>query len=217
MFAALSTMFTANSRPGVEFDAMSNYSVGLSNSFSYSFTATAGSCVLLDIVTNGSTGATAISSVTYGGFPMILADKVDLNNSASSAGTMWRYVRENVPGGSQTVAGTFSDTRWHWVGASAWKNVASAGTTTTTYGSGASLSQGPISLGSGSRIVQSFGQGSNGVVLTAVSGGATRFNQYTNFVGLSVMDATTSTTFTGTASGKTSDVWGGIATVLNAP
>lgn len=200
--------------PAVTFDHVSNFSVTAGSSFSGSNTATAGAYVIADIILNSGAGsASTISSVTYGGSNMTLLTSVNLNNNANN-GTLFRYGIANVAGGSQTFAASFSSS-WYQIVCTSYLNVGSVGSSTTTFGSGASLSQSSVTVSGGKMAAQVFGQGGGGTTLSSLSGGTNRYNNYSSFVGGTVNTATATTAFSGTASGQSSDVWAGIATILN--
>ncbi|MEC4857168.1 hypothetical protein R2325_16460 [Mycobacteroides chelonae] len=198
--------------PPIAFDAFSNATPSAGSSISWTANAAAGSYVIVDLVANPSTTVT-VSNVKYGTLNMTLLGSVPFNNVGTN-GAMFRYGLANAPGGSQTVSATFSGGSWYEGSAASYTNVGSVGATTTVYGTGTALSQ-SVTLAANKRVVQSFGQGSSGTTLSSLSGGTNRYNHYNNFVGLTVNDAAATTTFTGTASGQSSDVWCGIATVLN--
>lgn len=213
MFAARALFMTTPSGVAlpVAFDAVATGQSGaFFSSINFSHTATAGAYVIVDVVTDRTS---TVSNVQYGGVAMALLGTSNHNNSASN-GTLRRYGLAGVAGGSQTVTGSATGSAWARTTAVSYVNVGSVGATTSVFGSGNSLSQGPITCPAGGRVVQSFSQGNGGAVLTSVSGGTNRYNTYANFTGLTISDSDTTGTFAGTASG--SPAWAGLATVLTA-
>lgn len=200
--------------PPVQFDSFSKSDVDF-GSTEWTHTATEGSWV---IVTVPFSAGTTISSVTYDGESMTPAGVVHHNNVASNGG-MARFQLADVPGGPKTVAITMTSIVWCCGLAASYLNVDSVLTSTTAYGSGSTMSQGPVPVvPSGSRAIHAFSEGAGGgPVGTLIPAGGTVLGGYLSTVGGSgfaavLQDSNKTATFS--ASTSSASPWAGISTVL---
>lgn len=189
------------------FDSVSAQVPGLSTSWSYSHTATAGAYVALCLVADR---AVTLSNVQYDGAAMTLLGSQNLNNNGPS-GALYMYGIANVPSGSKTVSGTITSS-FFTVNTIGFVNISSVGTPSAVYGTGSSLSQGPVTCGGAQIVVQVFGTGASATTYTSLSGGTNKLNTTANGSTMAINIATTDTTYTCTGAAQP---WAGLATVLS--
>jgi hypothetical protein len=195
----------------VTFDAVGAGGHG-GTSITFTHTATAGAYVILTVAGDRSDTPTA----TYGGVAMtVLASIGNNNNDAFPNGRTVQFGFASAPGGSKTVDVESPGGAWLIANTVSYTTIGSIGATTTVFGSGTTLSQGPIVCPDGGIIVQSFGQGAGSAGFTSLTGGTVRYNQFNldgNGAGITIMESAATATFTAHMG---SAAWAGIATVLN--
>lgn len=194
----------------VLFDAVSGPVSSLFTAISISHTATAGAYVVLDVVVER---AGAPTSPKYDGNDMTLLGSVNLNNTSSN-GTLYRYGIASVSGGAKLVTAG-APGGYYSASVVSLNEVLSVGSTTSTFGVGVELSRSSVTCPEGGLVLHAFGQGSAGALLTSVSGGTNRVNTYASYSGLTVNTSMTTGAFAGTATGKTLNAWGSLATVFS--
>lgn len=174
----------------------------------WSHTAAAGAEVLAFFNTNG---VTLASAPTYGSFTMSLKTSV----TDGLGNIQFLYVLANAPGGAQTLTVTPSSSAVILGQSVSYTGVNAVATPVTLVANSASLSQSPT-CSANQIIVQSFSQQSEDSI-TSFSGGNSRSKINLSGVstqgGLTVSDATTSTTFI--ASASIADTYTAISVVLS--
>lgn len=189
-------------------------------SFSFNHTAAAGAYLIVDIDNWGDNyyyPANSVATCTYNGVAMTRLIEIGHGN-ATGAGRLVRYGLANCPGGTRQVTVTFPQaTTYVTAGSVSYTNVASVGTSVTTYGTAAPMAQNIVPVNA-QRIVQSFGLNTGNTILAPTggtgrgSGGHLKNGTYDS--GLCISDATTTTNFQATAT--SSGYWAAIATPLNS-
>lgn len=183
------------------------YSGGLGGA-SFSFSATAGAYVVIDVASDRNSVPTA----SYGSYTLTLVTTQAL--ASATGGYIRRYVYAGAPGGAVTVSGSASSA-WMSVSARSYLNVGSATQVTSTSGRAGTLSL-PASCVDGQIICGTFAASGGGGPVSGIAtptGGTQRFNYVNTGSALVGIDSSASTTFSSTAG---SDYWAGIASVLSS-
>ena len=190
---------------GIKYDGMGiNSSMTGYASISFSHVATAGACVILDIVVDRDV---TLTNVQYGGQNMTLQGSARFTGYSGNAG-IWRYSYLNAPGGLSTVTATLSANSYFSAQTTAYTGVGAVTEVSTTYGNNSVPSQ-AVTTTSGKLIVQAIGVYSH--TLGTLSGG-TNLNAFScSSISLAINEATASDTFT---AGLTGVNWGAISNVL---
>jgi hypothetical protein len=194
--------------------------VGASNnafaaSTSWNHTAAVGDRILAFAVIYNNTAHTG---ATYDGQAMTLKDTVSLNNTAGSGSlACYEYIVTAGHDGMKTCvvnAATNTEIRGNSISL---KSSMSSGAAAKVFGTGTSLSQGPVTCTSGQRIVQAFGASNasaSGANPTSPTGGTNRYaSTGGNRVGLTISDSAATATFA--ASLSPTNPWGGMAIVVS--
>jgi len=218
MFAAKNLLLAPKAASGggvVAYDAKGSGSTILSSAgtaFTWSHTVnTAGATIYADIVSDRTD---TLSPVTCDGTAMTLVGTVTLGGGNSGDGFISRYKITGASAAAHTISVTTSAAAWMAYGSASFTGVGSEGTVQSVTGTGTSASQ-SATCSTGQMILQAF-VGITGSSLGTLSptGGTALFQASNNYVGLSISDASVSTTFG--CSMPAATYWGGLANALIA-
>jgi len=183
---------------------------------SQAYTADAGADVFVAI-SSTSVAARTLASATYGGVAMTNIATIGHNNVNTFGITYLYRLAGGGSGDAKTLAYSFTQNVGHVSSIFSYNEVASVGVATTSTGSSAAPSIGPISCDSGDVILAVLGTGTGTTpsAITGTSGGTRRSatNGAANWCSLAVIDSTTSGATLRTTQ-SASVVWSGIALVL---
>jgi hypothetical protein len=203
----------------VVFDDVGSGQTGtFSGAWSFQHYAKAGAYVVLVFIDDR---PETLTNVAYAGVPMNSLGSIGCNNAPASNGSLRFYGLGGVPAGSQTVSGTVSTALWMVANTVSYLNVAAAALILSSFGLSAAPSSGSVVCKSGQMIVGGLAFGNFLGSATNISAPIGGSNRYLNTVsnntsGLSISDATATTTFTATLSTAT-DPWAGGGVLLTPP
>jgi hypothetical protein len=184
---------------------------------SQAYTAAVGADVFVAI-SSTSVAARTLSAATYGGVAMTNIAIIGHNNVNTFGITYLYRLAASGSGAAKTLAYSFTQNVAHVSSIFSYNEVASVGVATTSTGSSAAPSIGPISCGSGDVILAVLGTGTGTTAsgITGTSGGTQRSatNGAANWCSLAVIDSTTSGATLRTTQNAAVG-WSGIALVLS--
>ena len=183
-------------------------------SLSWSHTATAGADVFAFVLRGGNN-----VTVTHDGVAMSYVTAISLNNDPGN-GTLYIFRRAAVPGGTKTVAVTFSGATYCSANSVSYLNVGVV-KLASTYATAALTASHTIAGADKSIIVSALGQHCGGVdTFVSASGGTLRDQQMgsAKYFNLVIQDSTStgSVTFSSTVT-ATNTVSGGVGMILSPP